>query len=312
MDKHLLKWHRAAIGGISFFALLSSLLYAFLTLSHYDSSLGHFAPGLLAELFFPLCLIVAIAFAVFVAVLLCGKVSGLSLDNGPLTVFSSAFMAVCGVAWLFDTALALLPGKLQATERILLLLSFLFAIGFVAYAALCAIPGATQKSSTLCGVSAALFCIFYAMLAYFDTTFSMNSPIKQLDLVCFICLALFFLTESQLRNGKNRKLLYLCFCGIAACFCAVDSLPGLIYALVKHQPLVGSVTHDFLLFSLFLYTLARFCTPVFAPLSHRTGDQDDLDGITTPGSAAKNAPSPGEQDPRFDTSANTTIDFDQK
>lgn len=311
MKKNILKWHRIALGGVGLFSLVLSVYRTILILTAYDSAIGHFTSGFAASVGFPLMLIFAAAFTFFIAVLLKGKCAVITLPQNPILVFAAAFTAVCACAWLLETAVALIPAPMQTAERILLFLSLLSAIGLIVYAILCALPTAAPATRTLCGAVTAIFCVFYAMLAYFHTGFTLNSPIKQYDQITFLFLALFFLFENQILAGKKRTLLYLFFCGGSACLCAAGSLPGLVYALVNRTPLLGSVMHDFLVFALFLYTLARFFT-----LSFPVDGEEKTEG---PGQDGNNTAHPttqftqnGEDDRRFDTSAHTTIDFGQK
>lgn len=312
MNKNMLKWHRIALFGVAFFSLALAVFRTVLTLTAYDSTLGHFTSGFAAEVGFPLLLICATAFTFFIAVLLKSKAPTVALPQSPVLVFASAFTAVCTAAWLLDTAIALLPASMPLTGKILLFLSLLSSVGLIVYAVLCALPSPPAAVRTLAGAATSLFCVFYAMLAYFHTGFTLNSPIKQYDQITFLVLALFFLTESQIFSGKKRPLLYLFFCGAASCLCAADSLPGLVYALVNQTPLLGSAMHDFLLFALFLYTLARFFTLSFPVPAKDEPESDGDKPHGTSGASVPRASYGSEDDPRFDTSAHTTIDFEQK
>ena len=295
-----------ALLGVLLFALLLTVVRTVLALSAYDAVLGHFKAGFFADYGFALFAVLAVIVFLFFVIMTREHTPRVSLESTPFSVLASAFVAIATFAWLLDTLFALV-GKTESTaETVLFILTVVSSLGLIAYMATVALSLSNLTLTVGAGMAALLFCIFYAMLAYFNTAFTLNSPIKVLDQVTFLALLLFFMAETRLRLGKRGAGLYL-FCAMAALvFSAADSIPGLVYFAAKKTALVGSFMHDFLVLALFLYVLSR----LFVTLSQSQPNAEAHEKAVL--TEEDKAPGFKPENPMYDTSAEATIDFDRK
>ena len=300
------KLHLFAFLAIVLFALILTVSRTVLALVAYDPALGHFESGFFADYGFPLLSVIGVLAALFFVIMTRESTPAVSLETKPLTMLASAFVAIAAFAWLLDTAFALIGKTVTTAETILLVLSLLSSVGLLAYAAVVALSLPSFSLTVGTGMASMLFCIFYAMLAYFNNAFTLNSPIKVLDQVAFVSFLLFFMAETRLRLGKKGAPFYLFTAITAFLLSAADSIPGLIYFAVKKEALVGSFMHDFLVFALFLYILSR----LFAMLMQaEEAEEARPKAVLT---EEDTAPRPKSENPIYDTSAEATIDFDRK
>ncbi len=252
-------------------SLCAVVLRAVLLLVGYEPSLGHFVPGVWSELFFPLIFVLALAIFSFYAFLLREvKIQEPEADGVP-TLFSAAFGIVATVVWLITfipyllslrerqsfsaSPILYLLGALLCLSALLLIAFFVFRIYHVGQPAVYPVTA----------FGAVIFCLLYAFFAYFDSAFTLNSPIKIFDQITFVALALFFLLTCRRTIGRDSIALRLPLSLFCMILTAADSLPNLIYAGVTGKPVFHSVLHDFLVFALFLFVTAT-ALPLLAAL----------------------------------------------
>ncbi|MBQ8907875.1 MAG: hypothetical protein IJY71_04745 [Clostridia bacterium] len=300
------KLHLIALIVALAFALLLTVARTVLVLTAYDPLLGHFAPGFFADYGFALLGAVAVIAFLFFVIMTRESTPAVSLATAPFQMLASAFVAIASFAWLLDTALSLMGKTATTAETVLLILTLLFAVGVIVYMASTVLSATSLTLTAGAAMATALFSIFYAMLAYFNTAFTLNSPIKILDQVTFLALLLFFLAESRLRLGKRGRAFYLFAAMTALVLTAANSLPGLIYFAAKQSPLVGSFMHDFLVLAFFLYVLSRLLPML---LQAEQSEEHRPKAVLTD---EDKAPLPRPDNPMYDTSAEATIDFDRK
>ncbi len=300
------KLHLFALLGVLLFALLLTVARTVLVLTTYDAVLGHFKPGFFADYGFALFAILGVIVFLFFVIMTREHTPRVSLENTPFSVLASAFVAIAAFAWLLDTLFSL-AGKTETTaETVLFILSILSSLGLIAYMASVALSVSHFTLTVAMGMVTLLFCVFYAMLAYFNTAFTLNSPIKVLDQVTFLAFLLFFMAETRLRLGKRGAGLYL-FCAMTAILLsAANSIPGLLYFTVKKTALLGSFMHDFLVLALFLYVLSRLIAML---MQNKSSAETPEKAILT---EEDKAPGIKPDNPMYDTSAEATIDFDRK
>ena len=259
---------------VFFTAFVATLLFVILTtgartyalLSHYAPSLGHFDGGFFADVFLPLIYIAAaVAFLLFGA-LFRESLTGRAYKTTLPTLFAAGFAAIATVVWLVSFAGEFFSEPHVPVQTVCGILLLCFGAVSAVYLVLNALPHPPHGATLLTGLGAALFCLAFAFYAYFDTAFTLNSPIKIFDQITFVVLVLFFLAEGRFRQGTMHEALFLPVCMCAVTLCGSAAVSGLIYNAVEQRPLVGIVMHDFLLFGLFLYTLTRllsFCLPTY-------------------------------------------------
>ena len=254
-------------------AVLVSVFRSILLLTGYSPTLGHFYEGPAADIFLPLFFVLSIVVAVGFGIFFRSFLSNRALKQTLPSIFASGLAALTMLVWLITLLTnAVRYGTPSGPLRPLLtLLSFftLLCIGHFVYSA---VGGTNVRLQALLCASLAVFCAFYMLYAYFDTTFTLNSPIKIFDQITFFILALFFLAECRFHVNKVSDAVFLPIGMIAMVFTAANAAPGLIYAASEGTPLVGSVMHDFLSLALFLYVVARMLS---FPLSvSEQGKQD--------------------------------------
>ncbi len=254
-------------------AVLASVFRSILLLNGYEPNLGQFASGAAANIFMPLLfvlsLVIAVGFGIFFRSFLSNRVSYQTLPG----IFASALSAMTGFVWLIVLLLEMVKNGLPSgPARILFLLMAGFALVAIAHFVYSALGGNDTRVRLFSGAGVAVLCAFYTLFAYFDTTFTLNSPIKIFDQITFFFVAIFFLAECRFHVGKISDAVFLPIGMICMVFTAANAAPGLVYAAVEREALVGNVMHDFLSLALFLYVVARMLS---FPLSvSEQGKQD--------------------------------------
>ncbi len=256
-------------------AAIVSTFRTLLLLDGYSPSLGHYAEGAAADLFLPLLfvlsVVVAVGFGIFFRSFLTNREQKLTLP----TILSSGLCALTTFVWLVVLLIDVLQGGFPSgTVGFLLILMALFALAVV-FRFIYSVNGhGNERTQALLCAASAVFCAFYMLYAYFDTAFTLNSPIKIFDQVTFFLMALFFLAECRFHVGKISDAVFLPIGMICMVFTAANAVPGLVYAASAGEALVGNVMHDFLSLSFFLYVIARMLS---FPLSvSEQGKQDEF------------------------------------
>lgn len=284
-------------------AVIVSAFRTVLLLDGYSSSLGHYAEGLAADLFLPLLFVLAVVVSVGFGIFFRSFLTNREQKQTLPVILASCLCALTTFVWLVVLLIDVLQGGLPSgTIRFLLVLMALFALTVVFRFISSANGYGNEKSQALLCAASAVFCAFYMLYAYFDTTFTLNSPIKIFDQVTFFLVALFFLAESRFHVGKISDAVFLPIGMICTVFTAANAVPGLIYAASAGEALVGNVMHDFFSLSLCLYVIARMLA---FPLSvSEQGKQDEFAAEMTAEAAAptnEEVDEINEGDPRQET-----------
>ncbi len=245
-------------------SLFGVVLRTILLFTSYDAALGHFEEGALSDLLFPLLFVIAAIFYAAFGFLMRAELDKNEHEGTVAVTFASAFAAITAGVWFFASLpLAFSAGStMEGVFGVLMLLS---SVGLSLHFLLVALGTDSHTLRVFSAVSAILFCVFYILHAYFDTSFVLNSPIKILDQLTLLCFALFFIAECRFFFGTAHNAVYLPIAMLASTLAAADSIPALLYALKSGEPLSGSVMHDFLVFALFLYAGARLFSALFVP-----------------------------------------------
>lgn len=252
------------------FVLLCTGFYTFALLSDYSTLLGHFGQSTFTDVFLPLLYILAVVvFAVF-GVVFRSSLTGREYKTSLPALFASGFAALSVGVWFFTFILSFFSGAnepLATVFGILVAITGLFAL---VYLILSVLPFAPRTYTVVCGTVTMLFPLCYAFLAYFDTAFALNSPIKIFDQVAMLALLFFFLAEGRMRFGAISEAVYLPIAMLATVLTGTSGISGLIYMAANGRPLIISVTHDFLMFGFFLYTLTRLISFLIPSLGMRS------------------------------------------
>ena len=249
-------------------SLAAAALRTALTLNAFDTALGHFKASAVTDIFLPLLFIFsAILYAIF-SLIIREELSEKKPDVSLPTVFASAFAAICAAVWMGAQFFEVIRAEGLALPFGILLL--LCAIGLVLYF-ITAVPsnGASALRVVAC-ICAVLFCVFYLLYSYFDTSFTLNSPVKIFDQLSFISLVLFFLAECRFLFGKIRFTLYAPVALITATLSLSNALPSLVYRIAEGSSLIGTDAHAFLMLAFFLYVAARLASAIERPHEEET------------------------------------------
>ena len=105
----------------------------------------------------------------------------------------------------------------------------------------------------------------YAAYLYFVGDGAINSPNRITDQMAFLTSAIFFLYEARISLGREKWRAYCVFGMIAAATCAYSSIPALILYFAKGQAISHSLEESLVVFSLFIFILARLILTVTLP-----------------------------------------------
>lgn len=287
------------------FTVLCTGFYIYEVLFHYNPFLGLFDAGMLSEIFLPLLYILAVVVFVVFAFLFRGSLRERAHKTSLPNMFAAGFAAFSTAVFVISFAIDFFAKQHDTMQNVFGFLLMGFGVIAALYFAHSVSPRASGTHATLLCMGTVLFCLCYAFFAYFDTAFSMGSPLKILDQLTFLVLVLFFLAETRFRFGAICEAFFFPICMTATLLCGAGSITGIVYMAVEGRPLVVLMMRDFLLFGIFLYALTKqisFLIPAFAPAA-----DDEASGAFTPeetGAAPTPSVSPFAQETfDFDTAA---------
>ena len=239
----------------AFLTLLATALRVTLLLTAFDTSVGHFADTPLSSIVFPLLFIAALILVISFSFIERDQLDEKGIIPFIPTVFAAAFTVIAFAVWV----VTMLPLVFSARGIIMLfgMLMLLFAIGLIAYFTCTALSMSDRSIRAMLCLCATLFCVFYVLFAYFDTAFTLNSPIKIFDQITLLVFAVFFLAECRLHFGTINYAFYLPITLFATMLGTVNALSALLYAAIRHTALTENYMHDFIILALSLYTLSR-------------------------------------------------------
>lgn len=107
------------------------------------------------------------------------------------------------------------------------------------------------------GLCIVIFLSLYLTSLYFDTTTSINSPIKTVDQLTYAFSAVFFLYEVRLSMGREKWKTYIIFGFIAAALAAYSSIPAIITFFIKKEVISSSIYESLLTFSLLIFISSK-------------------------------------------------------
>ena len=252
-------------------ALIATIFRALSLFTELDKATGYFTPpAFLNTAFFCVAGVAVLLFFVFS--LICRKRFTPPTYRNSLSIFfSSAFfivtMAVATLLAFFSvpTAATTLTKAFWIIAAISSLLSLVYFSFFFTR------EQAHGSAHGLLGLAPSFFCLFTAMLFYFDRTMQMNNPAKLLHLLAFLLLACYFTAESRGILAEAKPAFYYFLAAAAMLFSSAAAIPNLLYNLMEGKALVLASVYDFVLLAAMLYTLARLLQllPYECPLVHR-------------------------------------------
>lgn len=251
--------------------LISTILRAAALFTEFDKESGYFSsPAILHTTYLWVAVIGLVLFIAFS--ILCRKHFYTPTYRNSLSVlFSSAFFVVTlAVAALLG--ILAIPTATSALTKIFWLIAVVSAVLALVYFALFFIKEKAGGSiHGLLGLAPAFFCLFTAMLFYFDRTLQMNAPAKLLHLLAFLLLASYFTAESRGILAETKRPFFYVLASASMLFSFSSAIPNLLYNLIEGKVLVITSVYDFLLLAAALYTLARLLQmlPYEYPSVHR-------------------------------------------
>ena len=311
--------------------VLAVILRMLLLLFHFDTSVRHFEDIPLANIAFPTVLILASFLFVAFGVLKRSELRDNTLNTSLPGAFASAFCAIAALVYAV-TEISDIINCTDSLARIFGTLMLICSLGLILYFIFGAIGTVPVFLRALCGIFTIFFCVFYILYSYFDMSLMLNDPNRVLDQITFLSLVLFFLVECRFFFGTARYTVYLPLAMLAMLFCAVSSIPALIYGAMHDVSLSGSTTHDFMVFALFVYAVVQLFTAAYSGKKEEVKSAyaneiatdvvgSAVSGIHDPdqqvfdfGSESKQQTEETvqEDDGDYETDAQTTLDFKRK
>ncbi len=176
-------------------------------------------------------------------------------------LFHIGFMAILCAFGGYHIVTGILTVRNSALSGICLILSGLFALGGLRFSMHSI--GKNALRTVLSGTSLTLACLFYAFYLYFDNTSPKNASMKQLLILVFLFLALFFLSEIRRILGKAHGIFYRLVITVTLQLCAAMSVAPLVLQILGRGPGVGDICAYLLITLMFLYTFAWSIAPHF-------------------------------------------------
>ena len=238
-------------------ATVTTILRAGSLFTEYDKTSGYFSsPALLNTAFLWVC---TLALALFLAFAILGRryFPAPTYRSSLSVLFSSAFLIVTlAVATLLALfSLSSVTSNLTKSFWIIAAISALISLFY--FIPFFVKEEARGNAQGLLGLAPAFFCLFTAMLFYFDRTLQMNDPAKMLHMLAFVVLAAYFTAEARgILAEAKRPFCYL-LSASAMLLSLSASVPNLLYNLIEGKALVLTSVYDFLLLGATLYTLSR-------------------------------------------------------
>lgn len=245
-----------AVLSVPLFSIVLIILRTALLFGNYNAGSGYYTGG--SGLFTAVVTVLVIVLALLLLPAIALRHELRIARTGSLPVmFGSAFFAFVLIAGAVATLLSLR----NIDNRYVLffaLAATLFALGYAVYMVL-SLPGREPSGSargflSLCGAFGALFA---AMLLYFDDTTQMNHPLKLFQLLAFLALSLFCLSEGRHMLSRTMTGLHFYITAAAVWLTGSAAVPDLLYGIVHNTiPMLSGIL-DFTLLAAFFYALAR-------------------------------------------------------
>lgn len=255
------------------FALAATVVQSVALLADYDAGSGYYGHGTLLFHMTSVLIAAACAFFLILSLIARRKITAVPDTVGLSVLFSGSFLTLSMVATASVLFMELARTE-DAQSRFFLLLIALAAISSFIYMALTLCGKQSSRLRMALSVGPIFYALFSAMYLYFIPNVQINAPVKLLNILALLAIALFSLSECRVVIGRAKPALHLFVTSCALVITAAASIPALIYCAARlTTPVIPmSTVGDFTLFAFFLYILARLITLLpakTAPLLHR-------------------------------------------
>lgn len=244
----------SVIGGICLTIAFQTQFNA--TIQHFDR--GAVLPTV-AYVFIGAAYLPAIVCAVMAA--LKDKSSFYKNDSTPVSVFCKflcALMFLVSFGFAFANPLGITD---KSTVELLTWFSLLFS-GAALFA------GAFTKLKPSSNAATSIFPIVWGivsmLVAYFDDTIALNSPLKSIRIIAYATALLFFLGEARLANEKRSVSTYTLF-SLASVPMIAYVIPMIAARFSKAGFSMGTVIETALIASVWLYAVSQVITAALSP-----------------------------------------------
>lgn len=252
--------------GASLMALVITILRTLATVRELDVATGYLALGSGLHRAASILTLVSLVLCLSAAPVLAGRLRVKHRVPHLPTLFASAFVAFLLLAFAFfhlceilsvlgdESTLIAVRNQTVISRSIAIVFSLSGASGFMIAAS-----GAPELSArrTFSSCFVVLFCLIYTLFLYFEPSLPLNADVKLLAQGALLAAALFFLYDARITLGKPRWAFRTAIGLAAMLITASVSLPNLIYYLLRHESVLQTPVHDFLIFGFFLYISAR-------------------------------------------------------
>lgn len=259
-------------------AVFTALTYYRSLMISFDTSIGHFDPGIGTTAFMigaPAAVLFAIA-------------SGVALSRkctvDPDRKYSKALIAafvILGALILAKSFISIPEAFSQAAQasktvdgiqkdEIVALLTPIFGVAAAIYFIIAAGEKKTEKARSYLSFAAIIWTLLCTLSVYFDSGRTINSPLKAIMLCIAVANMLFVTEDARFLIGTQKAAALRAFCGICACMGVAFALPNAICAVLASCSVEKSMLFDspngiysILTFDL-LYSLIYLAIPVCA------------------------------------------------
>jgi hypothetical protein len=270
------------LGGYLIFAGIaaaaSAAVQLMLLLTDYDFTLGLYNSGSVLPETFAVLLLAAVAILLTLPII--GKKTELPSVLPPVSRGLTFVSALTGFALIATVVMQLfmnltfeisLEGWKSILAAALEIAMLVFALPSAGYFIIMAIRREPYRRSTAAlGFFPVLWAASYLMCVYFDTSTTLNNPLRIIEQAALIALMVFMLMELRTLIGRAKPHLYMMFGMIALVMITASSLPSLILTLAMKMSVSVDTIYDAAKLCLAAYIAVRLTSVVRAKTTETT------------------------------------------
>lgn len=246
-------------------AVAAACVQLFLLLTDYDFTLGLYNSGSTLPSLFAVLLLVAVT--ALLTLPLVGRKIAMAPALPPVGRGLTFISALTGFALIATVVMQLFLGLAFNTElegwksslaAVLGVAMLIFAAPSAAYFIVMAVRrDPYRRSTTALGFCPVLWSATYLMCVYFDTSTTLNNPLRIIEQAALISIMVFLLMELRYLIGRASPHLYMMFGMITLVMVTASSLPTLILTLAMKMPVSVDTIYDAAKLCIAAYTAVR-------------------------------------------------------
>lgn len=186
--------------------------------------------------------------------------------NDATTFIPSALVAVSLVLMaveLFRNMLKPLSGTSTAITATNFICVVLAVFAAIAFAITCVCTSRRSVTRATYQILAVLFFSVYSAYIYFGNPYPINNSVRTLDIMAYLCAAVFLLFEIRISLGRDLWHFYTAFGIITASVCAYSSIPTIIEYFISGNVVSDSIEQAVLTLSVFFFAALRLLRSLY-------------------------------------------------